>query len=119
MKGYSTNYLQAGGRHSLADYYHAQYDGAILTADLQKNITFANHNLVMDGVFGQMHLIFCRNVLIYFNETLQNRVLMLFQESLAHRGFLCLGRKETLRFSEVEEQFDLINAAERIYQHHQ
>ena len=78
---------------------------AIMDQSLKRNITFASHNLVTDGVFGEMHLIFCRNVLIYFDKTLQNRVLGLFADSLNYGGFLCLGSKETLQFSDVADQF--------------
>jgi chemotaxis protein methyltransferase CheR len=116
MKEYSQYYQQAGGKSSLADYYHAHYDSVIMNESLQQNITFANHNLATDGSFGEMHLIFCRNVLIYFNQTLQNRVLTLFRDSLCYNGFLCLGTKETLRFSQVEQEFSPFIESERIYQ---
>ncbi len=83
---------------------------------LKKNITFASHNLVTDGVFGEMHLIFCRNVLIYFDKTLQNRVLGLFSDSLNRGGYLCLGSKETLEFSNVANRFKTVDAPVKIYQ---
>ena len=83
---------------------------------LQENITFANHNLATDGVFGEMHLILCRNVLIYFGRTLQDRVLSLFRNSLLYNGFLCLGSKETIHFSEVKKDFKEFAAKEKIYQ---
>jgi chemotaxis protein methyltransferase CheR len=83
---------------------------------LKDNITFASHNLVTDGVFGEMHLVFCRNVLIYFDRTLQNRVLGLFNDSLNYGGFLGLGSKETLQFSEVAERFKVIDDQAKIYQ---
>jgi chemotaxis protein methyltransferase CheR len=116
IRQYTTNYQQAGGSRSFADYYHAQYESAIMDQSLKKNITFASHNLVTDGVFGEMHLIFCRNVLIYFDKTLQNRVLNLFNESLNHGSFLCLGTKETLEFSQVVDSFKTIDGRARIYQ---
>jgi len=87
-----------------------------MNQSLKRNVTFASHNLVTDGVFGEMHLIFCRNVLIYFDKTLQNRVLGLFAESLNYGGFLCLGSKETLQFSSVAEHFKVIDEREKIYQ---
>ncbi|MDM8518775.1 protein-glutamate O-methyltransferase CheR [Anaerolineales bacterium HSG6] len=117
MKDYSANYQKASGKHSLSDYYHAQYDAVIFDSALQKNITFANHNLATDGVFSEMHLILCRNVLIYFNRELQNRVLSVFRDSLCYNGFLCLGSKETLDFSEVRNTFVEVARKERIYQH--
>lgn len=83
---------------------------------LKERITFANHNLVTDGVFGEMHLILCRNVLIYFDKTLQNRVFHLFDDSLIHKGFLCLGSKESLQFSEVYDHFNVIDGKGKIYQ---
>ncbi|MDM8526572.1 CheR family methyltransferase [Anaerolineales bacterium HSG24] len=117
MKDYSTNYQKSGGKFSLSDYYHAQYDAVIFDAALQKNITFANHNLATDGVFSEMHLVLCRNVLIYFNRDLQNRVLSIFRDSLCYNGFLCLGSKETLDFSGVRNSFIEVARKERIYQH--
>jgi chemotaxis protein methyltransferase CheR len=116
IKEYSLNYQKAGGQKSLVDYYRAQYQSAIVDASLQENVTFANHNLATDGVFSEMHLILCRNVLIYFDRTLQNRVLSVFQDSLCYNGFLCLGSKETLQFSNVKEGFVKFAAKERIYQ---
>jgi chemotaxis protein methyltransferase CheR len=116
IKEYTENYQKAGGKHSLADYYRAQYQSVIFDADLQKNITFANHNLATDGVFGEMHLILCRNVLIYFDRSLQDRVLALFYNSLLYNGFLCLGSKETLHFSHIKAHFIEVAAKEKIYQ---
>lgn len=116
IRQYTTNYQKAGGVKPFADYYHAQYESAIMNQSLKRNITFASHNLVTDGVFGEMHLIFCRNVLIYFDKTLQNRVLKLFADSLNHGGFLCLGSKETLEFSEIANSFKVIDDQTRIYQ---
>jgi chemotaxis protein methyltransferase CheR len=117
MKEYSVSYQKAGGKRSLSDYYHAQYDAVIFDAALQDNVTFANHNLATDGVFSEMHLILCRNVLIYFDRTLQNRVLTIFRDSLRYNGFLCLGSKETLDFSEVRDVFSEFLRNERVYQH--
>jgi len=116
MKEFSLNYQRAGGRSSLADYYRTQHQYTIFDAALQENITFANHNLTTDGPFAEMHLILCRNVLIYFNRKLQNRVLSIFRDSLCYNGFLCLGSKETVRFSDVRHDFIEIGAKEKIYQ---
>jgi len=83
IRQYTLNYQKAGGMRSFAEYYLAQYESAIMPPSLKSNITFASHNLVTDGVFGELHMIFCRNVLIYFDKTLQNRVLNLFADSLS------------------------------------
>ena len=118
MQQYTRHYQQAGGQNSFADYYHAQYEYARMNSALKENITFANHNLVTDGVFSEMHLIFCRNVLIYFDRTLQNRVLQLLYNSLVHGGFLCIGNNETIEFSSVKEKFRIVDENAKIYQKH-
>lgn len=112
---YTRNYQQSGGRKSFADYYHAKYDHACIDQSLKRNITFANHNLVTDGVFAEMHLVLCRNVFIYFDKALQNRVLRLFSDSLCRGGFLCLGGSESLAFSAVEREFSEFAGDEKIY----
>jgi len=86
-----------------------------MNRELKKNITFANHNLVTDSVFGEMHLVVCRNVLIYFDRVLQDRVFNLFNDSLITGGFLCMGSKESLQFSEVYEHFEETANKEKIY----
>jgi len=105
VQTFSANYQESGGRTTLADYYHAEYDSMIITQSVKKNITFARHNLASDQVFGEMHLIICRNVLIYFDRTLQEKVLTLFDDSLIDNGFLCLGSKESLRFSALADRY--------------
>ncbi len=115
MKDYTINYRKAGGLESFADYYTARYDSAIMDNSLKENIVFSNHNLVTDSVFGEMDLIVCRNVLIYFNRDLQDRVFRLFRDSLRPGGFLCLGSKETIRFSSYSDDFENIVEKERIY----
>ncbi len=115
IRGYTVNYQAAGGRRSFADYYHALYGLARMDASLKRNVTFADHNLATDGVFGEMHCISCRNVLIYFDRTLQNRVLNLFCDSLVHGGFLALGSKESLRFADVEDRFEVVDETWKIY----
>jgi chemotaxis protein methyltransferase CheR len=116
VQQYTGNYQKAGGIHSFSDYYHAEYNSAILDASLKTNLTFAHHNLVTDGVFSEVQVVFCRNVLIYFDRSLQNWVLKTLAESLTRGGFLCLGTKETLEFSSIVEQFKPIDLEERIYQ---
>lgn len=109
------NYQQAGGKTSLADYYHAAYGAAAMDPALRERIVFASHNLASDSVFGEMHLVFCRNVMIYFNRALQDRALGLFAESLVHGGFLCLGTKEDLQFSAVKGSFEVVDPKARLY----
>ena len=115
VKKYIDNYNLAGGRASLSDYFEAHYDSVIMSQALKKNITFARHNLVSDQVFGEMHLILCRNVLIYFDRTLQGRVLSLLDDSLVRGGFLCLGKKESLQFSEIYGHYDEFSRPMQLY----
>ena len=115
MAFWSKNYLEAGGRASFSDHYHARHDGAIMDEKLRGSIFFTNHNLVTDRVFGEMNAVVCRNVLIYFDKVLQNRVLSMFRDSLCSGGFLCLGPKETLRFSEVATSFVAVDEKHKIF----
>jgi len=115
MELYSRNYIESGGKSMLSDYYTAKYGSVLFDKSLSKNIVFADHNLVTDGVFAEVHLVFCRNVLIYFDKTLQNRVIGLFTNSLTKRGILCLGTKESLRFSDYENNFEILDKKNRIY----
>jgi chemotaxis protein methyltransferase CheR len=115
MKEATRNYQQAGGKVPFSEYYHARYDAAAMDGSLKERITFANHNLAVDEAFGEMHLVFCRNVLIYFNRELQNRALRLFTESLVHGGFLCLGTKEDLQFTDVSNWYEVVNGKAKIY----
>ena len=115
MKAYTINYNNAGGKASFNDYYNAKYDFAMLAKGLKKNITFSNHNLACDSVFGEMDLIFCRNVLIYFDRDLQNRVFGLFRDSLSENGVLCLGLRETIRVSKYTDAFEDMVPSQKIY----
>ncbi|GLX91276.1 CheR family methyltransferase [Pseudomonas weihenstephanensis] len=115
IRAYTQNYQKAGGQKAFSDYYTAAYDFAIFDKSLRENVTFADHSLATDSVFSETHLISCRNVLIYFNKNLQNRAFGLFHESLCHRGFLMLGSKETLDFSDYSKQFTALLKPERIY----
>ncbi|SLM28317.1 MCP methyltransferase, CheR-type [Desulfamplus magnetovallimortis] len=116
IRKHTTNYQQAGGKESFVSYYHADYNSVIFDNSLKNNIVFANHNLVTDGVFGEMNIIICRNVLIYFNKKLQDQVLYLFNESLRINGFLCLGSRETLDFSPNASLYIPVNKNLKIYQ---
>ena len=115
IRAYTQNYQKSGGQKAFSDYYTAAYDFAIFDKSLRENVTFADHSLATDSVFSETHLISCRNVLIYFNKNLQNRAFGLFHESLCHRGFLMLGSKETLDFSDYSKQFSALLKPERIY----
>jgi len=115
MKEATRNYQQAGGKASFSEYLHARYDAVAMSGSLKERITFANHNLAVDEAFGEMHLVFSRNVLIYFNRELQNRVLELFTNSLVRGGFLCLGTKEDLRFTDVNNRYDVVDGKAKIY----
>jgi chemotaxis protein methyltransferase CheR len=115
MRLYTENYQKAGGKRAFSDYYTAAYDGALFDRALIENVTFADHSLATDSVFSETHFVSCRNVLIYFNRKLQDRVLGLFHESLCYRGFLGLGSKESIDFSSYAERFDVLARRERIY----
>jgi chemotaxis protein methyltransferase CheR len=115
LRKYTENYQRAGGKGSLSDYYTAKYDNVIMDPRLKKNVIFADHDLATDQVFGEMQVIFCRNVMIYFNRELQDRVFQLFHDSLDIGGTLCLGNKESLRCASCADQFDEIDKAQRIY----
>jgi len=115
IKQYTENHHKAGGKVPFSDYYYAQYGSAKMQESLKAKIIFSHHNLVSDSVFGEMNLIMCRNVLIYFDRELQNRVLNLFYQSLEPLGILCLGTKETLAFSDVADKFEIVAKDEKIY----
>jgi chemotaxis protein methyltransferase CheR len=116
LASFSQNYLAAGGKRSLSDYYHAAYGAAKFSQTLKSRVVFADHCLATDSVFLEAHLVSCRNVLIYFDRALQDRALGLFSDSLVRRGFLGLGSKETLRFSKHAGSFADFDARERLYQ---
>lgn len=115
MKLYTTNYQQSGGTASFSEYYKAKYNSVMFDKTLKENIVFASHNLVVDKAFNEFQLIMCRNVMIYFNQQLQKKVINLFNESLCTFGFLCLGNKESLLFSDVREKFDEIDQRQKIF----
>lgn len=115
MAQYSRNYQRAGGRGSLADHCTSAYRGAVFDRRLKANIVFADHSLATDSVFSEVHLVSCRNVLIYFNRPLQDRAVGLFREALVHRGFLGVGAKETLQFGAHAAAFEALLPEQRIY----
>jgi chemotaxis protein methyltransferase CheR len=116
MKLFTENHRKAGGKSSLSDYYSAAYDRASFDKSLREHVVFSDHSLVTDAVFAEMHLISCRNVLIYFDRPLQDRTIGLFKDSLARKGFLGLGSKESLRFSDHAGAFADFVPDEKIYQ---
>jgi chemotaxis protein methyltransferase CheR len=124
LRGFTENHRRAGGAVSLSNYYHASpaasgaaggKDAVIMDAALRRKITFSDHSLATDSVFSEVHLITCRNVLIYFDRALQDRALGLFTDSLVRGGFLGLGSKESLRFTEVAGSFTEFSAPHRLY----
>ncbi len=115
MKAYTLNYQNSGGEKDFSQYYVAHYDAALFDRDLRSNVVFAPHNLASDQSFNEFHLILCRNVLIYFNQGLQNKVINLFYESLCAFGILGLGNKESLVFTDRQKRFDAIDERQKIY----
>ena len=115
MQRYTRNYQKSGGTSSFADYYTSRYDRALLAPALRRDIVFAPHNLAADGDFGEMNMVLCRNVMIYFKPALKERCLRLFDSSLLPGGFLCLGLKETLDRSALGGGYDELVRGMRIY----
>jgi chemotaxis protein methyltransferase CheR len=115
MQEYTENYITAGGRRSFSEFYTAMYDGALFSPSLTRNVAFSQHNLVTDRSFSEFNVIFCRNVLIYFDRDLQNQVHELFYQSLITFGILALGSKESLRFSQYEPCYENLHPRERLY----
>jgi chemotaxis protein methyltransferase CheR len=115
MQDYTRNYIGAGGKRSFSDYYTSAYDGAAFDRSLMRNVVFAQHNLASDGSFNEFHVIVCRNVMIYFERGLQQRVFDLFDESIARLGILALGHKESLRTSAHADRYEELDSSERLY----
>lgn len=115
MQQYIVNYQRAGGLESFSDYYVSSYDRAIMDKSLKDKIVWANHNLVTDSVFAEVHLILCRNVMIYFNKELQNKVHRLFYDSLINGGILCLGTKESIRNIDLTNEYITLDKKQMIF----
>ena len=115
MQEYTLNYMRGGGKRFFSDYYTAQYDNVIFDHSLRSNVVFSEHNLVTDGSFNEFHVILCRNVMIYFNKALQERVHNLIYDSLITFGILGLGNKESLRFTPREDFYEPLDGADRLY----
>lgn len=116
MQDFTRNYQASKGKGSLSEYYSAAYGRAVFDKSLRKKVVFSNHSLVTDRVFAEVQLVSCRNVMIYFNSELQDRATKLFQDSLNPRGFLGLGLRESLRFSQHTAAFRAVNSEARLYQ---
>jgi len=115
IAGFTDNHRRSGATASLSDYYTAAYGRAVFDKSLRAHIVFSDHSLATDSVFAEMHVVSCRNVLIYFTRDLQERALGLFADALARKGFLGIGSKETLRFSAHAAAFDDFVLPERLY----
>ncbi len=115
VKEYTSNYLHAGGTRSLSDYYTARYGNAIFRASLRDNIVFSQHDLATEGAFNEFNVIFCRNVMIYFDRSLQNRVHEMIYSSLVTFGVLGLGRRETVRYTPNEECYSLLEPDQTLF----
>jgi len=116
IRKFTENHQKSGGKSSLSDYYTAAYGRAVFDKSLRSRVVFSDHSLVTDAVFAEMHLISCRNVMIYFDRPLQDRAIGLFRDSLTRKGFLGLGSKESLRFSAHANAFSEFVGGEKIYQ---
>jgi chemotaxis protein methyltransferase CheR len=115
MQQYTQNYVRAGGKREFSEYYLAAYDGARFSRSLVENVVFAQHNLAMDRGFNEFTVILCRNVMIYFDRELQDRVHTLFHDSLENFGILALGHKESINFTVAASRYEALDADERIY----
>jgi chemotaxis protein methyltransferase CheR len=115
MQENTSNYIAAGGGGTFSDYYTARYDYAIFRPALRENVVFAQHNLVTDASFNLFNVIFCRNVLIYFNNALQDRVQQLFLQSMDMFGVLGLGKKESITYTSVAENYEALDSEEKLF----
>lgn len=115
IEQYEKNYQLSGGKKKLSDYYKSMYGSVMFSKELSNRIVFADHNLVTDSVFADVNLILCRNVMIYFEKDLQEKVLGLFYESLVPSGILCLGTKESIKFTRYAKLFEVIDDTQKIF----
>ena len=115
MRDFTENYLRAGGKEEFSSYYTVEGDQACFTGELSRQVVFAQHNLVSDAPFNEFNVIVCRNVMIYFGKTLQDRVHELFYDSLEQLGVLAMGHKESIRFTRHEDHYEALDAQEKLY----
>ncbi len=116
IKSYDGNYKSCELPGELTDHFNVMNDVGNIKNELKQNTLFSSHDLVTDEAFNEFQIISCRNVFIYFEAELQERILGLFYKSLCLDGFLCLGSKETIRFPEYKNRFKVISQKENIYQ---
>ncbi len=116
IPAFTENHRASGGKGSLSEYYNAAYSAAVFDRSLRSRVVFSDHSLATDSVFAEVHLVSCRNVLIYFNRTLQERAIGLFKEALVRRGFFGMGSKESLLLSKWSSSFTEVAAEDRWYQ---
>jgi chemotaxis protein methyltransferase CheR len=109
------NYIRFQGTGSLTDYYKIDNNEAVLHPSLLENVSFRQHDLVRGDVFNKFDLVLCRNVMIYFNQQLQNDVLNKLHESLFKYGYLAIGSKESLIWCDIASKFLVVNNEEKIY----
>ncbi|MFC0472085.1 CheR family methyltransferase [Halalkalibacter kiskunsagensis] len=115
MQRYTQNYFESGGKTAFSEYYKALGEQVVFQSFLKENVVFAQHNLVMDHSFNEFDIIICRNVLIYFNKNLQNKVHQLMYESLRVNGFLGLGKREGIRFTSYGNCYEEFDSTEKLY----
>lgn len=115
MKRFTENHIKAGGKAAFSTYYTAKYDHALFKPFLKKNILFAQHNLAFEGSFNEFNAIICRNVMIYFNQKLQDRVHRLFYDSLCRSGILGLGNKESLVSVPLEFKYEPVDKKNHLH----
>lgn len=115
MKEFEGNYLKSGGNRSFSDYYTADSDNGVFSSSLRSRMAFARHNLVTDGSFNEFNVIVCRNVLVYFNNSLQDKVHRLFHASLGMFGVLSIGKKESLKYTSTESSYEELDQEEKLY----
>lgn len=116
IQGFTSNYHASGGKEEFSNYYTVGYNSVIFSNSLKQNVVFSDHSLATDNVFSEVQFVSCRNVLIYFQKSLQARSIGLFNDSLCRKGFMGLGPKETIEYSNNSENFRFIDKANRIYQ---
>ncbi|HEY9000164.1 MAG TPA: protein-glutamate O-methyltransferase CheR [Mucilaginibacter sp.] len=116
IKSYAENYKSCELPGELTDHFNVMNDVASIKNEFKQNTLFSTHNLVTNDVFNEFQMISCRNVFIYFETELQEKILGLFYKSLCPNGFLCLGSKETIRFPEYKNKFKVVSQRENIYQ---
>jgi chemotaxis protein methyltransferase CheR len=109
------NYIRFEGKKSLKEYYKEENGKAVFDKELMQNVSFRKHDLVTGEIFNKFDLVLCRNVMIYFNQSLQNEVLKKFHESLFKYGYLAIGSKESLIWCDVASKFLVVNNEEKVY----